>query len=338
MKKPKFEPWVTDLEKFRKATEKKVKEGADRQQLEQYLQKHWEKHCADPVWGEATKLIFEREALFESLGKPYFKVWPKLADMLSNTKIQIPTSELRPPYSAFTIMLPRGQFSINTLMVSMIQKGEAFQSIPENNPGMHVDFVGEVTLIYRLNDDKGAVTSHCLHLRKNETLATTLSRWNSSEDTLAQEIPGLKFLPDEEVGAMFRLSVAVMLFAINRHELVAPDVMQRTIIVPRDKAGKRMAQKQKEREAAKTIHWKVGSEIDLPRDIVIGRKSKDPKGGGLEFGHIRSGFMRMQPCGPQRKDRRIQFIAPTVVRKDLPQRQMHGYRIGRREEYAGSAE
>lgn len=135
------------------------------------------------------------------------------------------------------------------------------------------------------------------------------------------DVPPLAFI--------FRLCVGVALFGIERHELILPD-LPREVIDKRGRKSKRqkvMAKERRERDEKKCNGWLVGSEIDLPRPLVKRDQCREGTGTELQYGHIRSGHMRYQPCGPGNKDRKLIFLPPTVVRPDLPIRQMHGYRI-----------
>ena len=99
-------------------------------------------------------------------------------------------------------------------------------------------------------------------------------------------------------------------------------------VTGKSKSRQANAAKHRERIVAKCKGWVIGREIDLPRPIV-NRIGYPDTGGGRElaYGHIRSGHMRLQPCGPQNSLRRLIFVAPTIVRPDLELRQTHGYRL-----------
>jgi hypothetical protein len=71
----------------------------------------------------------------------------------------------------------------------------------------------------------------------------------------------------------------------------------------------------------------VGSEIALPRYERTQDDDEHGTGKSLEYGHMRSGHMRMQPHGKGNKERKLIFIPPTVVRPDLPIKASRGYKI-----------
>jgi hypothetical protein len=68
--------------------------------------------------------------------------------------------------------------------------------------------------------------------------------------------------------------------------------------------------------------WTLGADILLPRGRAAGGEESDDASDedrSLRFGHIRQGHLRFTPCGP-REDRSyvLRYIAPTIVRADLP--------------------
>jgi hypothetical protein len=86
---------------------------------------------------------------------------------------------------------------------------------------------------------------------------------------------------------------------------------------------------QVQRAIAESVGWTVGREIDLPTTEYRYLHRAASEGGHRELsqGHLRRGHMKMQPCGEQSKDRKLIFVAPTIVRPDLPLRASHGYRL-----------
>ena len=129
---------------------------------------------------------------------------------------------------------------------------------------------------------------------------------------------------------LMRIAVCTMFFGVENHELVMPDIHREVLTIKGKGKRKRITEQMRiDRELAKCKGWKVGSEIDLPRPLIRreGYSGNEGTGKELEHGHIRSGHMRMQPCGKGNKDRKLIFLPPTVVRPDLPMRTTRGYRI-----------
>lgn len=65
----------------------------------------------------------------------------------------------------------------------------------------------------------------------------------------------------------------------------------------------------------------VGADIKLPKDLQQALKPAGTgEGHSLQYGHVRSGHLRIQPYGKRdgKKTYKVIFIAPTLVRPDLP--------------------
>lgn len=132
-----------------------------------------------------------------------------------------------------------------------------------------------------------------------------------------------------------RLGISVAFFGVDRHELVAPDIPRCYVEKYRNaqQAGDK-SEAARVLEAAKHMGmfgWRVGSEMDLPAPDVryLDKAENGEPGRSLEYGHVRRGHMRLQPCGTGHKERRLQFIPPALVRPDLPLAETHGFRIGK---------
>lgn len=221
-------------------------------------------------------------------GCPYYKVYPGIAAALSDTKLHFAATEVRPPFSCFEVRLPQG-WAARAMLVAYSWEAVHF--------AFH-ECGYETTVRYTLNKERSIAES-------------------------------LDVEPDKDFRDLCAIAIGVALFGVENHELVLPD-LPREVIDKRCRKTKRqraMERERREREEKKCKGWLVGSEIDLPRPLVLRDRCRVGTGTELQHGHIRSGHMRYQPCGEGGKDRKLIFVAPTVVRPDLPMRQMHGYRI-----------
>lgn len=141
-------------------------------------------------------------------------------------------------------------------------------------------------------------------------------------------------LPDRDfIRKVVHIAISTCFFGVNNHEIILPDMprKKKTIYHRHRAAGDDAAADAvlaEQRENA--VQWCVGSEIALPTPAVDHKyiDGERPATGGLSTSHVRSGHMRIQPMGP-RDNRRYEmiFIAPTVVRPDLPMGSAHGYRL-----------
>jgi hypothetical protein len=114
------------------------------------------------------------------------------------------------------------------------------------------------------------------------------------------------------------LVIATMLIAISHDKrLIKPE--QRGL---KHKLKAEKARKRGDKSAGLgNKGFLVGADIKLPKDL---RKAiSEPagtEGSRLNYGHVRSGHLRVQPYGKQgeKKSYKVIFIAPMLVRPDLP--------------------
>lgn len=283
---------------------------------------------ADLAGFNAEGMGIERavEQCFFRCGKPYYKVWPGIAAAIGSTKIDIPESTVRLPYPCFEIRLAEGSFLVTESRVPITGL-----LVYEMEIGPDQEFDGEkfkrmISMSYRVDDKMQGVFG--LFIKNGETIEDSLQHAYNRYGTRDSLGNADQLLNKEESRNITRLAIAVALFGIDRHELVLPDIEKEQITV-RGKGKKALLKQNRDREIAKNTGWLVGSEIDLPRPDVYREGHGEPTGRELESGHVRSGHMRMQPCGEGNKDRKLIFVPPTVVRPDLPMRTSHGFRIGR---------
>lgn len=308
-------------------------------------------HLGDARHGELITLCqHEIECEWHSIGRPYYKVYPEMLEMLGNTKMNFDAAYLNSPFEVFSVLMP----GLPGLPASMLVRVHDRHRVLEDRRRFfekHADRMppamraGEEKMLAdyerateRLTARKGAfakqvgVTYYTAH-QQAETIPFAYWEGETVESRLDEDATDGR-VPEEcrrIVRVLFPIAIAVAMFAINKHELVAPDI-DRDILIRkfpggRSKASQKLAEEKRQREAAKVKGWKVGSEIDLPRPRVITQGQPPERGGELTCGHVRSGHMKMQPCGPRNQDRKLIFVAPTIVRPDLPIRAQHGYRI-----------
>ncbi len=294
------------------------------------------------------------EQHWASYGRPYYKVWPGIVDALCRTNLNFDSSHLRLPYPAFEICIGgnRRFGTRGTAIVSFIdykempseselkssdnekaeklyllhQRNRAEKMIMKEERKRGKDAIGKLRFVYRMpEDDDYQKTETIVTMYKNSTIEEDLE-FNSSLPR--RKLPsGQRYLSKDEAHNLAKVVIGVAMFGVHNHEMVLPDI-ETPVVVGRGKKKKALERQAIRKENKECKGWLVGSEIDLPQPEVIGSTNERPGcGTPLKFGHIRSGHMRMQPCGPQGKDRKLIFVEPTVVRPDLAARQSHGYRI-----------
>ena len=302
--------------------------------------------------------IFQVEQAWNMFGRPYYKVWPGIIDALCKTNLNFDSTHLRLPYPSSEVCFGGcdcGHWKFGTTgtaLVSFIDYRdpptdsmiETLAANAEARAGMLYgrrvqeiqsqkarelrgkDAFGVLHIVYQMGeDDEGIRTENCIALYEDSTVEDDLEFSYSIERP--ELPPGQRYLSKDEQHNLAKVAIGVMMFGIHNHEMVLPDI-ETPVIVGRGKKKKALERQAIRKEVKECKGWLVGSEIDLPQPEVIGSTNERPGcGTPLKFGHIRSGHMRMQPCGPQRKDRKLIFVEPTVVRSDLPVRQSRGYRI-----------
>jgi hypothetical protein len=157
------------------------------------------------------------------------------------------------------------------------------------------------------------------------------------EDDVLLEDSMQRFLvianPDyvEATRRLMRVVIGVTFFGQDRHELVLPDLPRRVIErYQREQRQPTAAEAERELQAARAqglTGYKIGSEINLPTALHSAPGGQyGGHGQSLREGHLRRGHLRLQACGPRLQEHKVIFVAPTVVRPDLPLK-THGYRI-----------
>ncbi len=256
---------------------------------------------------------------YQKAGRPYYKVWPQIGAALQAVSLDVPCEAMGMPYAAFVVRFPVGE---QVLIVDSRPVGTLMVSVD----GLEYDFHKRVpsdaidTLSVSATSSDGGVDCDfriSIGRHQGRTIQQCMddySHWNTHTDQAGVKV-------------MFSVAVSVALFGIDRHELVLPDVRRLRVI------KRRGAKRQKVLEggaAEESQGWKLGSELDLPRPLVRYIGDGDRCRRALREGHIRAGHLRMQVCGKGAKQRKLIFIAPTVVRPDLPLQQFRrGFRLGR---------
>jgi hypothetical protein len=363
MGKEVFKPWVTmnEIFGFAKRTDSTAKYDA--------IHQDFCKRVVDTALGDKSRpgaLTGEQlnrstrnsyiECYWHSLGRPHYKVWPGVAESLAETSMQFAGEHFRPPYSCFSVMFPEGMFGVPNCLVYCPTRDVAIS---------HSEAIRKFVDIHPDKLEKGVTREQMLAMAD-----LTEAREKASAETYGKRVLDLVFLwydsdkthieyvipihegeeieervvtiPDpnhdempiatnrKEQESMIRIAVGVAMLAVNKHELVAPDLnkeeIEKRFPLSRGKAGNAARNAQIERTYAKNTGWIVGGNIDLPRR---GQHSSGGTGEGqeLRYSHVRSGHMRMQVHGPRNSLRKLIFVAPAFVRPDLPVGKTHGYEV-----------
>jgi hypothetical protein len=278
-----------------------------------------EKYAAEQHDGIFTRLqINTIEGFYYECGASYYKVWPAICDALQHTEMRVDGEHFQLPQPVFELRLPKRDNSLSPLEACLFARlpGEGWTDGREWTCAL-------LTVI----PDRHGVQQYfaaMLPVRPGLLLEDALDQASLVDQ--AQGIDG------GLVRRLLRVAVGVSFFGLDRHETILPDLPRRTIErIQRERRLLTARDVEKALAEARDVGlggYKVGSEIDLPRPIPVGAESI-PTGATHELtgGYVRRGHVRLQPVGKKRADRKLIFVAPHVVRPDLPLRSTHGYRI-----------
>jgi hypothetical protein len=290
------------------------------------------------------------EAEWIKNGSPYYKVWPEMADALSNISIEIDAKRLVLPFNTYSIRLPKTECFRETptspAVCSMLVHKEdylldlakefgmkALSAFLQTEAAPKDDRDYSLMIHYQFDTEKDCDWMGWyfrMGIKEGELLSEQFDVfWDESAQYLIGYNPSKEFTE-----RLLKLAISVAFFGVHNHEVIAPDIPNRYIERYHRATAKRDTVEAKKLldRAKKMGHfgWKIGSEISLPQPIVrhINDRGSTGQGNELTFGHLRSGHMRLQQVG-KRDDPSYEliFIAPTVVRPDLPIRSTRGFRI-----------
>lgn len=254
------------------------------------------------------------------LGRPSYRVARPLAEALLSTDLDVEAQYIRLPHKVFAVELPVGFDAIRN------REGHKLESLLVGatrmpDLGRGPDGIKASGLKIELPDG-GPDRFQFLVIQRweQEKVATTFTLSLDRTDTIESRIRCLVNSPghdptvtDEEMGRrVIGLALGAALFAVGANSrFVRP-------VTPGTKRNGRRAHQCRAPEARR---WTLGADIQLPRGRSVSSSSEPSDGEGreLKFAHLRQGHLRLTPVGPV-ADRRyvLKYIAPTVVRPDLP--------------------
>ncbi len=320
----------------------------------------WEIYKEIALWLNSRKdvpgmLACMAENEWFKYGNPYYKVYPQMAHALANISIEIDSKYLHLPFPTYEVCLPKSdcfrETSDSPAVCSLLVHRENYlrdmaseyglealleETMTENSPELTtVDRDWSFLVHYQLDSE---VASNWygwyfrMGLKEGTTIAEQFEKaWTYSKN---KEDTGL-YVPSKEFALkLTKMAIAIAFFGIHSHEMVMEDIPNKFIERwHKSKREKNESEAKKILDKAKKMGhfgWRVGQELALPRPIVkhMNEPSNEQSKNELTFGHIRSGHLRLQPKGKKEKpDYELIFVHPTVVRPDLPLRDMRGFRI-----------
>lgn len=265
--------------------------------------------------------------------RPSFKIWPDMLEMMQHVSLEVPCETVVPPYSAFAVRFPKGselgkyyeavcvgfatpadQKRFRRCINASDETVWAFNSLwIGRNWQTQIKELGTFDY-FSMDLQRGMTVEECFKATHFEGDAWSRAL-GYEERTKIDERPENVF-PNLEW--MLRSLICTAMFATNSHEVVKPELPDKPKHQRHGKAGKRLAEQEREAAIRKCRTFRVGADVVLPRVKHEPAEGEPETGRQLTHSHLRSGHMKWQPCGEGRQDRKLIFVAPTVVRPDLP--------------------
>jgi len=271
--------------------------------------------------------------------RPVFKIFPGMVDALAHTSIDVECEHIELPFPAFKIDLPAGNLLgqaygekgydglfVTTSDILNFENMEGGQGVKlcifatRSDVGEDYGKVGYKGYC-RIMADCGTFPFSSHHsmlalpiIDQSMTVAELLAKY---DEQMVQH--------DHDFGQrmarrrVLSLVIATMLIAISHDKrLIKPEQRGVKHRLKADRARKRG---DKAAGLAGNKGFLIGADIKLPKDLR--RAMNEPAGtvgSSLNYGHIRSGHLRVQPYGKkcEKKTYKVIFIAPSLVRPDLP--------------------
>lgn len=291
-------------------------------------------------------MILVCDALVLRAGRPYYKVWPEYVDVFMKTRLDaVPVSQLRFPFPAIEIRLskpivwPGAHREILAIQVALFSSNDLPTLRVDKQPCDINDALGIVIGIRERVRNEYASLSYVIRVSQEMidmsveqlvTFATDLvnRQGYESDEALSDEFSSPR--GDEvyhQLIGVFRLIVSTVFIATGQYRFVNPDVLNADIgkllaaISSDDQATIDKLADRATRRRQGSRGFTVGKfhTIDVPnRPSGHGSEVESDASRELRYQHMRSAHLRVQWVGPGRTQQKVVFIAPVIVRPDLP--------------------
>lgn len=275
-------------------------------------------------------LVWERE--WFKAHKPYYQIWPGVADEFIKTRIDISTSLLKAPHYVFGIKLP----ILDTPLLSFEYPGGRVATV-ESILVLHDDVLNmgiEERIVswkisFRVNgiDNPGNVGFRLI-LTVGQTIEQCVGRFVEFQE---KDMTDTYFsMPVSVQEAVIRLIVGVHFLATGAHKILEYDVLSKHLAAYRELEKdnpKRREYEDKAKDKGK-FGWNIGfgrSErgLKLPAGVTYEQAIKGAGGDReLLYQHMRGGHWHTVRYGEGRKLDKVVWFDETVVRPDLPPKQI----------------
>lgn len=226
--------------------------------------------------------------------RPYYKLWPAYACMLSKTSLEIPTELFRVPHASFVIRMPKDPclFGLHSILVFE-------RTSPQRQIG--VFWNAQDTL-----DHPFKVGGLAFSLEDNTTLEECWKKI-SSEDKGKEQTP-----------IVLRIALATTMLAVSTHRAIEHDVLARL----RERYDSATSDAVRKELAETSIKYGLkGWNIGRGRNLQLTTDHSEKQTGGgkeLQYQHVRGGHFHTVAHGPNHSLRKVVFFENIIVRPDLP--------------------
>jgi len=283
---------------------------------------------------------FQAEYTFYKNGQPTYKLFPAIANALVDTKIDIPSTELKLPFSSFIIKLPVGFTGvIPRPKVDPILS--AFQLLGLEPETLHLCSIlisrartaptamRVLSIEYQVIGSRSGRAFRHFFLPLlpgksiNESISLLVDQTLLSKDAAKRSsgLPSKEIF--QELQTISKLVTGTCFIAISKDK----DYIKRERIKIRGNdlcfcgSGKKYKKCCKLKPVNQPIGFAVGRDIILYKEEKPGKSiTVEGRGRELQYGHLRTGHMRWQWRNDEtgKRIRKLIFIHPTIVKPDLP--------------------
>jgi len=289
----------------------------------------WKRYYQDAIFKkkpieELDKGRFHREALsieyaWIEAHKPYYQIWPGVADEFIKTRIDIDCSLLKSPHQVFAIKMP----ILDAPILSF--KYQDKTSIVESMVITHIPpniMIWRIT--FRVEDiDNPGSAAFSLHLKDGLTIEECIGEFSEFYAKDTEDKPFT--IPASIQDACLRLIVGVHFLATGSHKILEYDVLSKHLAAYRELEKESPKRKEYENRAKKKgkFGWNIGSGrgergLKLPRGLSYADAVKAAGGRELLYQHLRGGHWHTVRFGRGREKIKIVWFDETTVRGDLP--------------------
>lgn len=309
----------------------------------------YQKRKLDPKYDARVECVAYNQAGVEGqwyrCRTPYFKIYPGMLKLLTNTDINIPARYVHTPLRTILYRLPKNHKTaelcddtgseLRSILIDELAAGEGngrvsevlnddIQLVKQRRFVLWFDW-GE-NYVTKDGDNLPVIAFQIISIADEEqSFEEALKVW-LGKDRLDWDKG--HHISNECLLAAARLAVGICLLATNAHKLIEHDVLNKHVERYR-KSNEAERNNFFERAKQRGKHgWLLGRELSIP-SIAVTNKGETGTRGELTRAHLRRGHFHLVLYGVKKSLTRVDWFPPTVVRPDLlPSKSVRGYKSG----------